>query len=364
MTLGLFLAACGGGDDTDETNTGDNGDSGTETDSGDSGSEGDSAEAEFESDTWRFITEEVEGQVQYVYAEEFAKRISDKTNGAITVEPYEYGGLGSETDQVAALQDGAVEMAVMSPGFTGNMVMEGQIFALHFLFPESVEKTQEILNTSEAINTDLRAQYENHGITPLAFWTEGAMAWSSNIGLEEPSDFEGFQMRVQDSPLMMESYKAYGAEPQALSWGELYTALDRGTVEGQENPVFFIYDASFYEVQDTVTISNHNNYVAMTTVNTDWYNGLDPKVQALIDETVEEMQSWVYEEQDRQNSEFLEQMKNDTEHPTEVIELTEEQRSAFKELALPVRDYYKENVSTVDGAILDKLVGEIEAAME
>lgn len=354
LTLGLLLAACG---NKEEANS-DSGDSGTDSGNGDATTD------EFETATWRFVTEEVQGQVQYVYAEEFAKRISEKTDGKITVEPYEYGGLGTETDQVAALQGGAVELAVMSPGFTGNMVMEGQIFALHFLFPDSVEKTQEILNTSEALNVDLVKQYETHGIKPLAFWTEGAMAWSSNKGLREPADFEGFNMRIQESPLMQESYKAYGASPQALPWGELYTALDRGTVDGQENPVFFIYDAAFNEVQDTVTLSNHNNYVAMTTVNTDWYNSQPENVQNLISETVDEMQGWVYDEQDRQNKEYLEAMKNDTENPTEIIELTEEQREEFRKLALPIRDYYRENISTVDGAILDKLEKEISAATE
>lgn len=354
LTLGLLLAACG----NNEKANSDSGDSGSDSGNGDATSN------EFETATWRFVTEEVQGQVQYVYAEEFAKRISEKTDGKITVEPYEYGGLGTETDQVAALQGGAVELAVMSPGFTGNMVMEGQIFALHFLFPDSVEKTQEILNTSEALNVDLVKQYETHGITPLAFWTEGAMAWTSNDGLRAPADFKGFNMRIQESPLMQESYKAYGASPQALPWGELYTALDRGTVDGQENPVFFIYDAAFHEVQDTVTLSNHNNYVAMTTVNTDWYNSQPENVQKLISETVDEMQDWVYDEQNRQNAEYLEEMKNDTDNPTEIIELTEEQREEFRKLALPIRDYYRENISTVDGAILDKLEEEISAVTE
>ncbi len=302
--------------------------------------------------------------MQYEYAAEFAKRISEKTDGKITVEPYEYGGLGSEVDQVKSLQQGAVQLAVMSPGFTGNMVKEGQLFALHFLFPDSVETTQEILNTSEALNTDLRARYEEHQISPLAFWTEGAMQWTSNVGIDEPADFEGLKMRVQESPLMMESYKAYGASPQALSWSELYTGLDRGTVEGQENPIFFIYDAAFHEVQDTMTISNHNNYVAMTTVNTDWYNGLPENVKTIVDDTVEEMQAWVFEEQKTQNEKLLEEMKNDTEHPTEIIELTEEQRAAFREKAVPLQDYYIENVSEVDGEILNKLKEEIKAATE
>ncbi len=303
--------------------------------------------------------------MQYEYAAEFADRISEKTDGKITVEPYEYGGLGSESDQVELLQNGGVEMAVMSPGFTGNMVAEGQVFALHFLFPDDLQTTQDILTNSEALNTDLSARYEEFGITPLSYWTEGAMQWtSSDVKIDEPSDFENFKMRTQTSPLILESYEAYGAEPTPMSWSELYTALDRGTVQGQENPIFFIGDASFHEVQEYMTLSNHNNYVAMTTVNTDWFNGLSEEVQGIVNETVDEMQDWVFEEQNKQNEEFLETIKNDDNNPTEVVELTEEQRQAFKDEAMPVRDFYREEVSTVDGEILDKLEEEIQAATE
>ena len=149
-----------------------------------------------------------------------------------------------------------------------------------------------------------------------------------------------------------------------MSWSELYTALDRGTVEGQENPIFFIGDASFHEVQDYMTLSNHNNYVAMTTVNTDWYEGLNDEMKTMVDETTQEMQEWVFEEQKKQNEEYLQTIKEDTENPTEIVELTDEQRQMFKDKAMPVRDYYRNEVSTVDGQILDKLQEEIEAAGE
>ncbi|MFC7060852.1 DctP family TRAP transporter solute-binding subunit [Halobacillus seohaensis] len=342
FTFSLVLAACG---QNEESSGGDDGESGSGSESYD----------------WKFVTEEVEGQVQYEYAVEFADRMDEKSDGQVNIEVYEFGGLGSETDQVEQLESGTVEMAVMSPGFTGNMVNEGQIFALHFLFPDSVAKTQEILNTSEALNTDLKEQYEEHNITPLSYWTEGAMQWTSSSEISEPAHFENFKMRTQDSPLILESYKAYGADPTPMSWSELYTSLDRGTVEGQENPIFFIGDASFHEVQDYMTISNHNNYVAMTTVNTGWYNDLPEDMQAMLDETTEEMQQWAFDEQNAQNEEWLETIKNDEENATTIIELDEEQRNAFREKAEPIRDYYREEISTVDGAILDKLIGEIEA---
>lgn len=353
LTL-VLVSACGaGGNETNGTSDG-------STDNGDTS--GETANEEEKTYEWRFVTEELDGQVQYEYAQEFAKRLNEKSDGQITITPFEFGQLGSEVNQVEQLQNGAVEFAIMSPGFTGNMVEEGQVFSLQFLFPDDQRVTQNILNSSEALNQDLAKQYEDHNIKVLSYWTEGAMQWTATKAIETPADFENFKMRTQTSPLIQESYKAYGASPTALSWSELYTSLDRGTVEGQENPIFFIEDASFHEVQSHLIRSRHNNYVAMTTVNPEFYKGLPEDIQAMIDETVNDMQDWIFDKQDQLNKERLDVIKNDEENPTEIITLTDEQREAFREKALPIRDYYKEEVSTVDGAILEKLQTEIDEA--
>lgn len=346
--LSVALAACGS--DDSETDTGDTG-----TDTGG----GDEAAVE-ETYNWKFVTEEKDGQVQYEYAEQFAEKLNEKSDGAINIDVYEFGGLGSEVDQVEQLQDGLVQFAIVSPGFTGGMVEEGQVFALQFLFPNDQEKTQEILNTSEALNTHLAGMYEEHNIKPLAFFTEGAMQWTGSSPLRTPADFEGFKMRTQESPLIQKSYEAYGATPEAMSWSELYTSLDRGVVDGQENPIFFIQDAAFHEVQSDMTISNHNNYVAMATVNPSFYNDLPEDVRAMIDETVEEMQPIVFDMQKEMNESLLEEIKNDTENPTEVYELTEEETAAFRELAEPVREYFRTEVVGEEGnEMLDLLEQEI-----
>jgi tripartite ATP-independent transporter DctP family solute receptor len=350
LVLSIALVACGGNQSGSEGGTGDDGNT-----AGDSGG--------MQEYNWRFVTEELDGQLQYEYAEKFAELLNEKSNGKITVQPYEFGGLGSEVDQVEQLQNGAVEFAIVSPGFTGTMVKEGQVFALHFLLPENQDKVREILDSSEALNNTLAGLYEEHRIKVLDYWSEGFMQWTSNdVKLSEPSSFQGFKMRTQSSPLIVKSYEAYGAAPTPMSWGELYTGLDQGTVQGQENPIFFIEDAKFNEVQDYMTLSRHNTYVAMTTVNPDFYNGLPEDVQQLIDDTVEELKPWIFDLQKQMNSDFLTKIKENEEYPTEIIELTEEQRAAFREKALTVREYYINEVSTVDGKVLNKLQEEIKAA--
>ncbi|SDO42955.1 DctP family TRAP transporter solute-binding subunit [Alkalicoccus daliensis] len=370
LSLGLVLAACG----NDGNNEGNNGaaDDGanntandTNTNNADNGedAEGNTGETvDVDPQEWRFVVEETQGQVQYVYAQEFADLVSEKSDGALTIDVYEFGALGSEVDQVEQLTDGVVEFAIISPGFTGTLVPEGNIFALQFLFTDDQQMNQDILNESEAINEHLAPLYEEQGIMPLSFWTEGAMQWTGNSELRTPDDFDGFQMRTQESPLILESYSAYGANPTAMSWGELYTGLQQGAVDGQENPIFFIADANFNEVQDHMTISNHNMYVTMTTANPDFYNGLDDDTRGIIDEAIEEMRERGFEIQEEQNNDFLSQIEDDDENPTEIYELSEEERDAFRELALPVRDYYRENGGDQAAEILDMLEQEIEDA--
>lgn len=330
LGLGLVVAACGS-----------------------EGTGGDGAEFH-----WDFVTEEAPGDVQYEYAVEFAELLEEKSDGRVEITVYEYGGLGDGVDQAEQLMRGSTQLGIVSPGFTGTMVPEAELFALHFLFPDDVELVQEILNTSEALNVHLREKYEEHGMSPLAFFTEGAMQWTSNSPLQTPADFDGFQIRVQNSPLINTSYQQYDADPTAMDWGELYTGLDQGVVEGQENPIFFIESAGFHEVQDYMTISNHNNYVAMMVVNTDFYAELPDDVREMLDETVEEMRDRAFELQEELNDAALANIEANT----EVLTLTEEQRQAFRDLAMPVRDFYRENNGEDAARILDLLEQEIEAA--
>ncbi|MBB5173565.1 DctP family TRAP transporter solute-binding subunit [Texcoconibacillus texcoconensis] len=347
LSLSVALAACG----DEQAGTDTNGD---DADNGDGG---------VEAQQWDFVTEEYEGQVQYEYAQEFADIMYEKSDGQIEVTPREFGALGSEVDQVELLQQGEVELAITSPGFTGTTVHEGQVFALQFLFPDDQDLTQQVLNGSEALNDQLTGLFEEVNITPLSYWTEGFMQWTGSEPLRTPDDFDGFQMRTQQSQLIGESYKAYGAEPTPLSWGELYTALQQGTVDGQENPIFFIEDANFHEVQDHMTVSNHNSYVAMTTMNTEFYNNLDDEVREMVEETIEEMRPIAFEIQEEMNEELLTEIKENEEHPTEVYELSEEEREAFRELAIPVRDSYR-GISEEAEQILDTLEEEIEETVE
>lgn len=309
--------------------------------------------------SWDIALEEGDGSVQHEYAKAFADLLHEKSDGQIELNIYLYGQLGDTVDQVEMLQNGDIEFGVVTPAFTTTTVPESNLFSLHFLFPSDPGLTQQILNESEALNVDLKNIYEQNDILPLTYWTEGFQQWTGNRPLRALEDFDGFRMRVMASPILLRSYEAYGASPTALDWGELYTGLQQGLVDGQENPIFFIADEAFYEVQDYMTISEHYLYVTTTSVNPDFYYSLPEDVRQVIDEAIEEMKEVGFEIQDRLNRENLSIIE---ESGTEIIELTDAEREAFRAAAQEVHHFYETEYGDTAKAILDKLKQEIEAA--
>lgn len=309
--------------------------------------------------TWRMAHEEYTGDMQDVYCKEFAEKLNEKSDGRINLQIYGVGQIGDAMQQCELLQNNGLEFAMISPGNTGTIVPENQLFSLHFLFPNDLKKTQEILNSSKALNEKLSAKYLEKNIQVLSYWTEGAMQWTSNKPLHSPDDFKGLKIRTMQSPVIVAAYEAYGANPTPMSYTEVYSGLQLNMIEGQENPISAIYSSKFYEVQDYLTEANSNVYVTCTCVNPTFFNGLPEDIQQIILETVEEMNPRAYEIQDELNGGALDKITAASD--IKVEKLTEEEREAFVEPAQKAYDVYKDLVGEDGAAILDELIAEIEA---
>jgi len=166
-------------------------------------------------------------------------------------------------------------------------------------------------------------------------------------------------MRGMPTDLIMESYRQLGADPQGTDSGEIYTMLQTGGIDGQENPLFYVYSSNFYEVQDYLIDSKHHIYTTVTVANTDWFESLSEDDQQLITEVIEEVNDWSFTmQQEEQEKAMAEIEKSDI----EIIELTPEQREAFKELSMGVRDEYIAKGGDGAEEILRTIEQEIEEA--
>ncbi len=311
-------------------------------------------------ETWRFGLEEIEGSVQYEYADQFGELIEEKTDGEVTVELYPYGELGGLTDIYDAVQSGAIQLAFGS-GFLGGTVPESQIFSLNFILPEDEWTATQILNSDDFLKSDpMQTAFHERGLHPIAVVPEGYQVWTANQEIRTPEDMEGLATRVMDTRLLRETYSAYGAAPTSVEYGELYSALQQGQAEGNIQPVFAHEEMAFYEVQDYLIFANQAQFVATAMANYDWYQGLSDEHKAMIEEVTDELVRYIHDVQTELNTERLDTMQEESD--IEVIRLSAEERDAFRELSMPVRDVFREMTGETGSELLDVLLEEVEEA--
>lgn len=306
-------------------------------------------------ETWRFGLEETEGSVQYGYAEQFKKLIEEKSGGDITVQLMPYGSWGSSyTALYDAIQNGAIPLGFGS-GALGGTVPESQLMNLNFVMPNDQLETAEILNSDAFLKSDAWQQsFRERGLVPLGALPEGYQVWTANQEIRTPEDMDGWQVRVMDNSLLRDTYEAYGASPITIAYGELYSALQQGQAEGNIQPVFAHENMGFYEVQDYMIFADQAQFVANLFGNLEWYEGLSDEHRQTLEATLDEMVQKGHEIQSQFNSERLDTIKEQSD--INIIELSEEERAQFRELAKPVRQVYVDMVGERGQQALDILL--------
>ncbi|HCA40641.1 MAG TPA: C4-dicarboxylate ABC transporter substrate-binding protein [Aminobacterium sp.] len=291
---------------------------------------------------WRLAEEEIVGSVCDVYANEFARLLADKSNGRIKLDVYPQGTLGTPTEMFELCLNGAIEFALVGPGQCGAIVPENQIFSLQFLFSDDDMVNEKVLASSKALNEMLAGVYEKKSLKVLSYFSEGAMYWTANKPILTPEDFKGLKMRVMPSEMLVETYKAYGANPTPLSFTELYSSLQLNMVEGQENAPYIIQEMKFMEVQKCLIESKHNIYVMHTLANADFFNGLPEDIQKIVLECIEELRPFVYKVQQELNDKRLDMMVKAFKPDQKLLKLEHDQRMRFREIAKNADEKYFE----------------------
>ncbi|SDR71932.1 TRAP-type C4-dicarboxylate transport system, substrate-binding protein [Halopseudomonas sabulinigri] len=343
----VLLAACG----SDEEPT-------AETAAPEAEAEQTTAAAEPE--TWGFALEEIEGSVQYEYGAKFAELVKEKTDGEVEVKLYTYGQLGGLTDIYDQVQSGAVQFAFGS-GFLGGTVPESQLFSLNFVLTDNEKTNAEILNAPEfRKNEDLVASFRERDLQPLAIVPEGWQVWSANKEVRSPEDFDGMAIRTMDNRLLRETYSAYGADPTTMEYGELFSGMQLGQLDGNIQPVFAHQEMDFYKVQDYLIFANQAEFIATFMANSPWYDGLSQERKDVIEEAVTELVPYIHDVQTRLNTERLDIITENSD--IELVYLTPEQREVFRERSLPVREVFSEMVGERGTRLMNALLEQVEKA--
>ena len=324
-------------------------------------------------ETWKFASEEAKKDVQDIYAQEFAKVVKKESNGKIKVRIYYYGQLGGENDIVELTSNGSIQFVSVGTGHLGSYVPEVQAISIPYVLTNNEDAAYEVLTTSKTIYNDLASKFEDKNLKLLSMISEGEMAWGSNKPIRTPEDFAGQKIRTFTSTIPVETYKAFGAVPTPLSWGEVYSSLQLGTVDGMVNPMYFIYNAKWHMVQKYIMFPGQQPYIGTISTNAKWYAKQSPEKQAIIQKAIKSANKAAFEYQKKINKENTAKMLK--ENPDlKLITLTAEERARFKDLSKSLHgtfldvvakaysDDKKDQAKKDAKKILENLISEVKAA--
>ncbi|MEP3600196.1 MAG: TRAP transporter substrate-binding protein DctP [Stappiaceae bacterium] len=324
-------------------------------------------------ETWKFASEEDKKDVQDIFAQAFAETIKEESGGDIKVRIYYYGQLGTENDIVELTSKGTVQFVSVGTGHLGSYVPEVQALSVPYVLGTDTDVVRGVLTGSKTIYEDLNKQFEKVNLKLLTMISEGEMAWGANKEIRSPADFDGQKIRTFTSTIPVETYQAFGATPTPLSWGEVYGALQLKTVDGMVNPIYFIYNAKWHEVQDYLMFPGQQPYVGTVSTNSEWFDGLSADKQAMVHKAVAAAEQAAHDYQLKINKENMDKIL--AERPDlKVVVLTEEERSVFKELSTGLHETFYDVVENAYDAsdkasarenaqkILQNLIREVQEA--
>jgi len=214
-------------------------------------------------------------------AQEFARLVHEGTNGEVNIKVYSGGQLGKgERELLEGEQVGTIQMAVTATGPISNFCEDMGVVDLPFLFagPEHVDKVLD-----GPIGRKLLDRLKPVGIKGLAFFENGFRNFTnSKRVLLTPSDFKGLKFRTMENPVHLASVRQLGAQAVPMSWGEVYTSLQTGVIDGQENPIAIIYAYKLNEVQKYLSLTGHFYSPAPLTMSLAAFEKLKPEHQKVI----------------------------------------------------------------------------------
>lgn len=239
-------------------------------------------------------------------AEEFAKRANAKLGGKAKVVVFGSSQLGGDKELLQKLKLGTVDLALPSTVMSSEVDAFG-LFEMPYLVKDR--------NHMKKIEKDvvwpmLAPQVEAKGLKIIAVWENGYRhITNSKRPINKPEDLKGIKLRVPEGKWRVKMFQTYGANPSPMKFSEVFTALQTGVMDGQENPFTQIHSAKFQEVQKYLSLSGHVYTPAYVTVGKKKWDSLPADVRKILEDTAKETQGYVYEAAAKAETDLLEKLK-------------------------------------------------------
>lgn len=314
--------------------------------------------AEYEIKYAHFQPEKMD-QPQHVAAMVFKNFVEQQSGGRIEVIIYPASQLGDDKEILEGLKFGTVEMASVHDGPIPTVFKPAAIFGIPYIF-DSPPIAWRVMDGwyGEKLN---KAMIEQTGIRALAWSDNGVRNFSANKPLQTPADLQGVKMRVMVSEVYVKMVEALGGSPTPVAWPELYTALQQGVVDGQENGVTNMLAANLFEVQKYYMLDGHIYSVHVVLIGNKFFESLPKDLQEIVQKGAEIgkiVERGLVTTQDILAKEIL------GEKGMEIVPFTPEQKAEFRKLSQPpVVEWVKTQTDPQWVEDLFKAIEEAQAAI-
>jgi tripartite ATP-independent transporter DctP family solute receptor len=279
-------------------------------------------------------------------ADEFAQKANARLGGKYKIVTYGSSQLGGDKEMMQKLKLGTIDMVEPSTVMSSIADMFG-VFEMPYLV-KSRDHMKKI--ERELFWSKIEPTAEAKGYKVLAVWENGFRQITNNKHpIVKPGDLQGIKLRVPEGKWRVKMFQAYGANPSPMKFSEVFTALQTGVMDGQENPLSQIASAKFYEVQKYLSMTGHVYTPAYLVVSAPKWKTLPPEVRKVLEETAKETQAFVYEKAAKDDEELLVKMKS------AGIKVNDADKDAFIAASKPV---YEEFAKEVPGAkeVIDRAI--------
>jgi len=270
---------------------------------------------------------------QYLSVEYFGEILDQRTDGRLNVDIFPNSQVGDDKEMMSALQSGSLDMTYPSTSAATTLVPELRVFDLPFMFP-TAEDADAVVDGP--IGDEMLARFDGTGIKALS-WADNGFRnlTNSKKAVETPADVAGLDLRVMENALQIDVWKALGANPTSMAFGEVFSALEQGVVDGQENPWSTIYSSKFFEVQGFGSQTGHVYTPFLIMMSQQTFDDLSAADQKIVQEAAKAAGDY-----DRViNREYDDFAKAELAAAGMVItDLTPEQLKAFQDATQPVYD--------------------------
>jgi tripartite ATP-independent transporter DctP family solute receptor len=269
----------------------------------------------------------------------FEELVEARSGGEIDVQIFPSSQMGPDREMIEGVQTGVLEMAIPPSSFFAGWDPAFAVIELPYMYA-SKDIAFDVLDGSAG--DGMLSRVENQGLVGLGWLELGVRNVTNNVRpVATPEDLEGVKLRTMKVPAHVATFETLGANPTPMNFGEVYSALQQGVIDGQENPLAIITSQRFYEVQKYLSTTGHVFAVYMPVISKPFFDSLSAEHQNLVKDSMAAARDHQAQLVASEDAAQLEQIRA---AGVEVLELTAEQRQVFADKTESVRLQYREKV--------------------